>query len=150
MGAILAGKTSSHPKAKPIAGENKGDVVEGVTVSFAQLVCPNDQGVVEHRSFASRFWSTFKFFQKVGKFLGEPSVDPHELFVGLLVFVGFVGKGVMGIVDVQPVHLGLAYGLCVLKSGDPGEIIYEGIDQHIYLQSTELWQVVVLVPESFR
>jgi hypothetical protein len=80
---------------------------------------------------------------KVGEFLCEPSIDPDELFVGILVLVGFVRKGVMALLDIEPVHLGLAHGLGELEGGHAGEVVDEGIDQQVDLHPAEGGEVVV-------
>ena len=90
MRGILAGHRAPHPKPKAVTRENKRNVVKRMVITLAQFVCPNNQGVIKHRSFLSGFRSGFEFFKKVSELFCEPGIDPDELFVSVLVLVGLV------------------------------------------------------------
>ena len=49
----------------------------------------------------------------------------------------------MAFIYIDPVHLGLAYGLGELEGGYAGEVVDEGIDQEVDLHSAQCRKIVV-------
>src|SRR6056300_79566 len=133
MSIIFTIDGPSHSETETIACENKWNIVKGMAITLPEFVGPDDKGMIKHGSFLSRLRSGLQFFQEVCEFLGKPSIDTYEFVISIFIFIRFMGKGVMGIINVQPVHLGLPDRFGVLERGYPCEIIYKGIDQHVYL-----------------
>ena len=125
MRGIIAGHRASHMKSKTITSKYKRDVIKRVAVAFAQFVGPYDQRVIQHGSFLAGFGGGLQFLEEVSQFLRKPGIDTDKLIVCDSVFVGLVRKGVMSIVDIQPIHLRLADGFCVLQGSYASEVIDE-------------------------
>ena len=67
-----------HLKVESIANQDKRNVVQGVAVALAQLVCPDDQGVVQQRPIATRFRRFSHALGHLGQLFGKPLVDLVE------------------------------------------------------------------------
>ena len=121
-------------EAQAPADHYPGDVLARVGIALAELVRPQDRGVVEHRSIPPRLGRRRETGGEVGHFPGIPRVDPGELLLRVDVAVGLMGEIVLPLVDPQPLHVGLADGVGVLERDDAGEIgrerRHEQIDLH--------------------
>ena len=74
----------------------------------------------------------------MGQLASKPRVDTRELVDGHSVFIWFVGKGVVVVLDIQPVHSGAADGFGELKGGHAGKVVDEAVYQKLYLGFSDL------------
>ena len=112
----------AHLKPEAASDHHPGDVVEGVRVAFAELVRPQNRGVVEQRARATRFGCLGEPLGKVRDLARIPGVDLRELLLGGFVRIRLVGKLVLPLVDAEPVHVGLADRVRELQRHDAGEV----------------------------
>ena len=84
----------------------------------------------------------------MGQLASKPRVDARELVDGRSVFIWLVGKGVVVVLDIQPVHSGAADGFGELKGGHAGKVVDETINQQFHLHAAQLGQIVVLVSHT--
>jgi len=135
-----------HPASSEAASspdDDGGDVVKGVGVSLSEFVDPDDCGVVEHVAIASRFWSFAEFSGEVGELLSEPDVDLFELILSLLILIGFVTKGMVAVIDAEPIHASLSDGTHELQGADACHVIGHGVDEKIDLHACDLGSVII-------
>ena len=78
----------------------------------------------------------------------EPGVDFDEVFLSFEVVVWLVGQAVVAFIDSQPAHAGLTYGVGELQRGDPGEVVGEGIDEHVRLHAGNFWNAVIVQSDA--
>ena len=135
-------------EAQAPADHYPGDVLARVGIALAELVRPQDRGVVEHRSIPPRLGRRRETGGEVGHFPGIPRVDPGELLLRVDVAVGLMGEIVLPLVDPQPLHVGLADGVGVLERDDAGEIGRERRHEQIDLHPADRRHPVVRLEDA--
>ena len=90
MRNLLAEVVEAGFKACSAADDNDGEIVEGMVISFAEFVDPNDGGMVEHVSITVVFRGLSELSCEVGELLCKPDVNFLKFVLGVLVFVGLV------------------------------------------------------------
>ena len=126
------------------ADEHPRDVLVRVTVALAELVRPDDGGVIQHVALAIRLRRLPQALREIGDLLGEPGVDPGELLDGAGVEVRVVRKGMMAFLDADPLHAGAAHGVGELERRDAHHVVLEGADEEFGLQARDPRDAVVL------
>ena len=133
--------TGAEPQAP--ADHHPGDVLARVRVALAELVRPQDRGVIEHRSIPPRLWRRGETGREMGHLTGIPGVDPGQLLLRVDVAVGLVGEIVLPFVDPDPLHVRLADGVRVLERDDAREVGGEGRHEQINLHPADRRHPVV-------
>ena len=140
---------AAHFPVEGVADGDEGDVVEGVGIALAELVGPEDLGVVQEAAGAAGLGGVGEALGEVGELLAEPVVDLGETFLGFLVAVGLVGELVVAFLHADPVHPGAAHGIGVLEGGDAGEVAEEAVDHQVDLHLADAGDVVVFLLDAF-
>src|SRR5947207_5187342 len=84
-------KCPPHLEAESAADEQEGNVVQSMGIALAQLVGPDDEGVVQEMACSTRFRSSGELLGEIPQLATKPFIDLHQFGLGGFIFIRLVG-----------------------------------------------------------
>lgn len=87
---ILVLHAPPHLKVEAVSDEHKRNVVEGVGISLAKFIRPDQQRVIQQAAVPAWLWRVSQALGQMGQLFAVPLIDLGQLLLRIFLAVRFV------------------------------------------------------------